>query len=1108
MTSLAAEIIIILAPSINLQPIPNQNLCVGGTPTVLFVSYINGNNSAIYQWYVNDLNSNTGGLPIIGANSNTYLPTSNVAGSNFYYCLITFQFGGCSTIVSNTAQVDIVNDPIINSQPLLSQTICQDLTINQPLSFSYSGGTGVNSILWYQAGTPNILINGVTGTTFQPVNFNTPGTYEYFAIVVTSGNGCDTLNTFQSEIIVQPTPYVNSLNDTIICNDQSLNINISSTLPSDIEWFANQNFNVSGELTTIQTSTNITDLITNNTTVPQFVNYTIIPTSFPYGCIGPDSTVVVQVQPDVILSIPTSIEICSGGSVNAQLSSNIPSDFSWFTTFDNPNVTGESITVNTGVLINDILINNSSTNQLVIYSVTPTSIDGDCIGLSQTITVMVKPPLELLNNDTITICSGSSLDLALVANTSVTFNWFALPSVNVLGESITTVTSQTITDVLINNTASTEEVFYNVIGTSTANGCSSPIFPIQVFVNPVPFLSDPNNQVLCNGEMSQVVNFISTVNNSLFTWSSTNSSIGIDAVGVGVVPSFSGINNTNTPITATITVSVNFENEGVMCTGNTQVFTITVNPTPSVIDPLDQELCNGTLTSQINFNGNIFGTVYTWVNDLPLIGIGTNGTGNIPSFIATNTSTVSEIANITVTPNYTNNGLTCIGQAESFTITILPSAIPTNVGNVICSNSNVNLLITPSLSSVITWQANNNVNVTGESLLPNSSVMITDFLVNAGSVSEIVNYQVSFVTTDFGCLSGPFNIPVTVQPLPDVQFVELNMPFCNLDPIQFQNNTPEANTYLWNFGDGNTSTLENPTNIYEFMGTYSVSLTAVNNLTGCIDSLILPLIIQESPIVNFDVSTNQGCVLLDVVFTDLVNAPNTLLTWDFGDGETSNQFSAVDHQYIDVGCFDVSLTVENLAGCSTSLMQSDFVCAFAQPNAYFYASPDSVNVEDTQIEFTNESTDAYTYVWDFGDGLGSVATDPIHEYAPIPGMYNVTMYAYSQVGCYDSMMVTITVHEDIALYVPNTFTPNDDEYNQYFLPILTDGYKKDTYHLTIFNRWGEIVFESYNDLYGWDGRYGDRSERCQTGTYVWTISVEELRSAESKLYYGHVNLLK
>ena len=136
--------------------------------------------------------------------------------------------------------------------------------------------------------------------------------------------------------------------------------------------------------------------------MPQFVTYTITPTTAA-GCVGPDSFVVVQVQPDVLLTIPQSIEICSGAGVNAVLGANIPSTFSWFCTINNPNVTGESILTNTGGVINDILVNTSNQNQVVVYSVTPTSIQGNCAGPSQTITVIVKPPLALLNQD-ITDC--------------------------------------------------------------------------------------------------------------------------------------------------------------------------------------------------------------------------------------------------------------------------------------------------------------------------------------------------------------------------------------------------------------------------------------------------------------------------------------------------------------------------------------------------------------------------------------------------------------------------------------------------------------------------------------------------------------------------------
>ena len=146
---------------------------------------------------------------------------------------------------------------------------------------------------------------------------------------------------------------------------------------------------------------------------------------FPHGCPGPDSNVMVKVQPDVILSNIPNVEICSGSPVNAILTANIPSTFNWFVSLDNPNVTGESLLPSTSNLITDRLVNNTNINQIVVYSVFLVSIDGSCPGIAQTFVVTVKPSIDLLNEDTLTICSGTKVNLSLVANTNVTFNWYA-----------------------------------------------------------------------------------------------------------------------------------------------------------------------------------------------------------------------------------------------------------------------------------------------------------------------------------------------------------------------------------------------------------------------------------------------------------------------------------------------------------------------------------------------------------------------------------------------------------------------------------------------------------------------------------------------------------
>ena len=101
------------------------------------------------------------------------------------------------------------------------------------------------------------------------------------------------------------------------------------------------------------------------------------------------------------------------------------------------------------------------------------------------------------------------------------------------------------------------------------------------------------------------------------------------------------------------------------------------------------------------------------------------------------------------------------------------------------------------------------------------------------------------------------------------------------------------------------------------------------------------------------------------------------------------------------------------------------------------------------------------------------------------------------------------MNDDLLLYVPNTFTPDGDDFNEIFNPVLTRGFDPYNYTLLIFNRWGEVVFESHDHTIGWDGNYGGASgNRCQDGTYTWKLVVGSDDSKEVKEFVGHVNLIR
>ena len=195
---------------------------------------------------------------------------------------------------------------------------------------------------------------------------------------------------------------------------------------------------------------------------------------------------------------------------------------------------------------------------------------------------------------------------------------------------------------------------------------------------------------------------------------------------------------------------------------------------------------------------------------------------------------------------------------------------------------------------------------------------------------------------------------------------------------------------------------------------------------------------------------------------------------------------------------------DSMGACSKRMV----VCVYDSPVAVAGADPTWVSTLNPLVDFTNNSENATSYEWNFGDGTFGYGFEPTHLFPSAAGDYLVSLTATNEIGCSDTAYVSIHVEENLIYYVPNTFTPNDDEKNQVFKPVLSQGYKSGTYLFRIYNRWGELVFESRDEEIGWDGGYGPNSINCQSGTYTWVLNFQVLQSQEDKEIVGHVNLIK
>lgn len=192
-------------------------------------------------------------------------------------------------------------------------------------------------------------------------------------------------------------------------------------------------------------------------------------------------------------------------------------------------------------------------------------------------------------------------------------------------------------------------------------------------------------------------------------------------------------------------------------------------------------------------------------------------------------------------------------------------------------------------------------------------------------------------------------------------------------------------SYLWDFGDGNTSTRANPSYTYTLQGTYTVKLT-ITTSTGCTETLTLPGAIRvgTKPIVNFTAVPTTACAFQTVQFSDLTNEADAWL-WNFGDGTTSILQNPL-HQYADTGLFNVMLIATN-NGCKDSLKKADFI-KIKPPVAKFGFVTNCIN--RLQFNFIDSSIGATSWLWDFGDGTTSTSQNPSYIF-PSFNTYNVSL---------------------------------------------------------------------------------------------------------------------
>ena len=357
---------------------------------------------------------------------------------------------------------------------------------------------------------------------------------------------------------------------------------------------------------------------------------------------------------------------------------------------------------------------------------------------------------------------------------------------------------------------------------------------------------------------------------------------------------------------------------------------------------------------------------------------------------------------------------------------------------------------------------------------------ITDACGNSINVTQIINIEVITPSVDAG----------------------LDQALCEGSEVTLTAFNPDGAAISW------TPIIADGIAFVPGIGTTNYSVTAAVCGGECIQVDDVDVVVNPLPVVDFFGDNLYDCPEHIVNYTNL-SSESFRCSWNFGDGSISNICGPVTHTYNSPGIYDVTLRVESAEGCVAELSRTDYIETLPSPVAAFSFQSSDIDALDPEVNFINESALATDVTWNFGDGSGEVNDiNPIHIYPfETGGTYDVELTATNDANCISIAEKSITIKDVVLYYVPNAFTPDNDGFNADFKPVFTSGYDVYDYHLLIFNQYGEVVFESFDSFYGWDGSYGG-SGLCQSGVYVWQVDFGLLASDEKKTDRGTFTLLR
>ena len=340
------------------------------------------------------------------------------------------------------------------------------------------------------------------------------------------------------------------------------------------------------------------------------------------------------------------------------------------------------------------------------------------------------------------------------------------------------------------------------------------------------------------------------------------------------------------------------------------------------------------------------------------------------------------------------------------------------------------------------------------------------------------------VISNEGCIYDTTR-KVAIYPQPVADFNDTNK--CVDNQFKFftksKISSGSINSYKWLFGDNTSSTLKDPNHVFPSSGNFNIKHIVYSNF-GCIDSIEKSVVSYPPVIVKF--STQNVCLGDPIEFVDKSSVPFSTIKkyqWQFGDGDTSMSKQPV-HTYRLNDTFKVKLRITTSYDCDYD--SSAQAVVYPVPIASFKTDPDQGTIVNPEIQISDLSIGADTLIYDLGNGKYSMMRNLTNSY-PDSGVFTLRQLVWNIYGCRDTFIKTITIKYLYVFNAPTAFSPNDDGINDTYAP---GGIGIKYYEMSVFNRWGEMVYKTDNSI-PWDGKY--MGNDVMEGMYAVTFKVRDFK---------------